>query len=458
MTNKKLALLAIVAAAMLVVTIGLYSGGRAPAEDSAAGAELIQGLAPENIQTILVKKAGDTITFERQGDGFGLAEKALYPVSAQKVNDLILHCMDIRCVEKVTDSTANHATLGVADDSPDATVISFLGKDKKPLIGLIIGKSPEDGRGAYARVQGKDATYLADGIPRLIIDPMSYIETSPLDVKKDEIERVDVRVGNDSYALLPDATGKPQLQEVPEGKAAKGPECERVFGALSPLRIKDVLKAEGVPDLRWDASYTVRLKSGLSYTVRSAEKEGKYYVKLSAEGPAVKSVQVSRTESEDELKKKEAIILAGKTAQEFGSCHEGWVYEVGGLGGANLRKSLADLLQDASIGEAPEEISARHILIGYKGAEHSEAERTREEAQALAEEVLAKAKAPGADFAALAREYSEGPSGPDGGDLGSFKKEQMAPTFAEAAFALKVGEISSVVETPFGFHIIMRTK
>lgn len=61
----------------------------------------------------------------------------------------------------------------------------------------------------------------------------------------------------------------------------------------------------------------------------------------------------------------------------------------------------------------------------------------------------------GEDFAQLAKELSEGPSGPNGGDLGYFEKERMVPEFGEAAFALEIGEISDVVQTEFGYHIIL---
>lgn len=108
----------------------------------------------------------------------------------------------------------------------------------------------------------------------------------------------------------------------------------------------------------------------------------------------------------------------------------------------------------------PAEVTASHILIAYEGAMRANPSitRTKEEARARAEEVLAKAKKPGADFAALAREYSDGPSGPRGGELGTFHHGQMVPAFEKAAFALDPGEVSGIVETPFGFHIIKRTK
>jgi peptidyl-prolyl cis-trans isomerase C len=75
-------------------------------------------------------------------------------------------------------------------------------------------------------------------------------------------------------------------------------------------------------------------------------------------------------------------------------------------------------------------------------------------ARAKAEAALARVRK-GEDFAAVAREVSEDPgSAPRGGDLGAFGKGQMVPPFEQAAFALPAGQISGLVESPFGFHVI----
>jgi FKBP-type peptidyl-prolyl cis-trans isomerase FkpA len=117
-------------------------------------------------------------------------------------------------------------------------------------------------------------------------------------------------------------------------------------------------------------------------------------------------------------------------------------------------------IEHASALEAahPRMISARHVLVEYMGARNADPSivRTREQAKAVAGEVLQRAKA-GDDFARLAVEYSDEPgAGARGGALGRFGRGKWVPEFDAAAFALKPGEISAVVETPFGFHIIQR--
>ena len=98
----------------------------------------------------------------------------------------------------------------------------------------------------------------------------------------------------------------------------------------------------------------------------------------------------------------------------------------------------------------PDEIKARHILLQVGP---DDTETVREEKQGQLEQILAEAKQ-GGDFVALAEQYSEGPSKSRGGDLGYFKRGAMVQPFDSVAFALEVGEISDIVETRFGYHII----
>jgi peptidyl-prolyl cis-trans isomerase C len=96
-------------------------------------------------------------------------------------------------------------------------------------------------------------------------------------------------------------------------------------------------------------------------------------------------------------------------------------------------------------------VHASHILIGVaQTATPADKAAARAKADAALKQVRS-----GADFGAIAKAQSQDPgSAPNGGDLGFFPKGQMTPAFEEAAFKLKPGAVSGVVETPFGFHII----
>ncbi|NDE14298.1 hypothetical protein EBZ80_05135 [bacterium] len=104
------------------------------------------------------------------------------------------------------------------------------------------------------------------------------------------------------------------------------------------------------------------------------------------------------------------------------------------------------------------QVRARHILVGFEGARNASADsakRKKDAAKSRAGEVLAKVKAAGADFAKIAKEFTDEAAGKTkGGDLGFFSREMMVKEFSDAAFALKPGQISGIVESPFGFHVI----
>jgi peptidyl-prolyl cis-trans isomerase C len=101
----------------------------------------------------------------------------------------------------------------------------------------------------------------------------------------------------------------------------------------------------------------------------------------------------------------------------------------------------------------PEQVRASHILIKVD----PQADETQKAAARKKLEEIRRRLLKGEDFVALAREFSEGPTSVKGGDLGYFRRGQMVKPFEDTAFALKVGELSDVVETRFGFHLIKVT-
>lgn len=109
---------------------------------------------------------------------------------------------------------------------------------------------------------------------------------------------------------------------------------------------------------------------------------------------------------------------------------------------------------------APDAIIAQHILVAYKGAKRAPkgVTRSKADAKARAAEALAKIKA-GTPFEDAVKEYSDDQGSAERlGSVGKFHRDDMDPAFSGAAFALRPGQVSDLVETPFGFHVIKRTQ
>lgn len=128
--------------------------------------------------------------------------------------------------------------------------------------------------------------------------------------------------------------------------------------------------------------------------------------------------------------------------------------QIGGKSTVSEKESRAYYDSNLESFKKPEQVRASHILIKVDpGAD----EAKKAEARTKIESLQAKLKN-GEDFGALAKEYSEGPSGPKGGDLGFFGRGQMVKPFEETAFSMKPGQVSGMVETRFGYHLIMVTE
>lgn len=489
LSNRNTPILAVVAVGLSVLTVATYAVEWRRAAAFQRGTPLIQGLDLAKVATIRLldpdapadetDDADETGAAEAGGDGAGkvtlvreagrfvVKQRAGYPAATKEVNDLLLKLLRIALADEVTDNPENYAELevsGPAEGKPGkATRVILEDAEGAPLVTLYLGKSVAATGGKYIRLEGKPAVYATEEGIWVDTSPMNYIDSDLLSLDATKIETLLVKEADGTvFQIQRDKDDRAEIVGVPEGKRQKQSEVDGLLRACGQLSFSDVKAATDMPGFNPTRTLMLTVNQHLGYRIELQGGAETTFVRVQAKGPSAAALQVTRqeieTSNQEQLQKKNLAYEARDTADAFNKLHQGWIYELSDWKARSLAKPYDQLLEEKPDPDAPTEISARHILVAYKGADRSKATRTKEEAKARAEEVLTKAKAEGADFAKLAEEYSDGPSKTKGGDLGSFKKGAMAKNFEAAAFKLKVGEISGVVETPFGFHVIKRTE
>ncbi len=366
MSNKKLTILGIVAVVMVLWAVMQSRISNRPGAEPARPVYLIQGFDPSIVDSIEVGTGEAAFSLKRQKRGFIVVDKDNYPAKTSEINSLISKCSDIQTSEFVTDNPANHEDLEVTEEKA-RSVVKFMKADPNSslLTGVVIGKTKELGQGSYVRLLSSNTAssnkvYITSNAPWFGGGAMNYIDQELIAANREDIESVTVSSLNGQYTLKTKEDNQDIiLDNIPAGKKLKSSDAQSVFTALTSLRFDDVNKISS--DMAFDKQYMCRLKDSTVYALRIAQKDDKTYVSCVAEftdkTPVEKASinQGGEVESEEELKKKEAKLLARDNATKFTTKHHGWVYEIADWKAKNLTKELTDLIEDE---EKPEENAA----------------------------------------------------------------------------------------------------
>lgn len=345
MNDNQIKILAAIAGVLLVVTALLYSGISFGGDSFKPGTALLIGFDPAKVSAISIASAEGGVTMRRTETGFGIDERDGYPASMKKINDLLIQCMEIKLAEKVSDSADAHANLGVADTSPEALTVKFLGEDGKPLAGFIRGKSPERGSGAWLRKLDGPITWLSAGAVTIDPSPGAWLDTRLVVLKKEDIEEVSIELAGKSATILRGSDKKPSLRNLPAGRDADETEVTEAFEALAEMNFDDVVPVAG-KTLQWDGLYRCRLASGLVYLVRTAKEGDAYFAMLGAIGPQVTEIEIHQEDTDADLKEKEAVVLAINTANEINQMSERWIFKLSSWQAEKLRTTMEELLEE----------------------------------------------------------------------------------------------------------------
>ena len=351
--------------------------------------------------------------------------------------------------------------------------VEMAGKDGKPM-------KYEDGKPKLQVVskKGEIVVGMKDGVEYVLRFGEAY--RGP---EEDENATGDSRYIYAYARVNPNLLDQPELEPVPapfvapkkksddsskpskEKKGVKGPEGEKGKQSPPPLNPPGP-PPNFTPPSPPPGKPPVTLPKEVQSSTASSEKDSN---SSSADQELTKKkadreAEIARVKSSNAQKQKEfndKVAEAQKRVRELNENLADWYYVISNEVYEKIRLDRQDFVKakETESENLPEEISASHILISYKGASRADAKitRSKEEAKSEAERIHKLVTSEGNDFAETAKKHSDGPSSTKGGDLGKFKFEVMAKPFSEAAFSLDVGSVSEVVETDFGFHVIKRT-
>ncbi|MHC4111506.1 MAG: DUF4340 domain-containing protein [Planctomycetota bacterium] len=352
MSNKNLTILGVVTVLMVIWAAIQSRVSSRPRTEPGALSYLILGLDTTDIGGIVLGTGEDAVTMKRTGRHFLIANKDNYPAVTSNISELITSCLDIKTAELYTDESAYHEDLEVTEEQAQS-VVKFMTPEPNStvLAGVVIGKPRELGEGTYVRLvsndkASSDKVYVTSNVPRIKSQAMDYIEQELVSLNREDINSVTVGSPSGEYTLKPKEDSKDvELVNIPAGKKAKSSECDRVFTALANLRFDDVKKKSS--DLTFDRRFVCKLNDSTVYTLVIAQKDGKTYVGCQAEYTGeVPKKDMTKVESPEVLKEKEAKLLALDNVRVFSTKHQDWIYEIAEWKAKDLTTELAELIED----------------------------------------------------------------------------------------------------------------
>ncbi|GAB4284082.1 MAG: hypothetical protein Kow0029_30510 [Candidatus Rifleibacteriota bacterium] len=479
MRNPKLLIIAVV---LIIVALLLNQSSRkSGSNDPLIGKELVSATEIDQIREIAIKTAQGKLLVKHDQKKWRLPDEHGLKADKNRIEELFQRLNNTKIIELVSNNPQRHGDLGVASTAsdapitnPDSTLISLKNAEGKAIKEFYLGKGRQarsvDGTqtygndGQYFRYADSDSVYLLASYLWLDKTPANWVSKELVKIAADKIGSISWNYGNgehDTFSLTRKSASETlSISDLPEKLQTKASAVNSVARAFENLMFDEFIATsspELYPGMENPNKIEIETLDGFKVKMRISsgpvEIPGKGKMNLlclSAEYKGTDPDMKAEAEELEQNGKKFVYALREYRISPF-------MVKFSGLTEPKPEPAPANASGTSEISN-PEKVSASHILIAYKGAERSKATRSENEAKKLAEDLLARIKK-GEDFGKLAEEYSDCPSGKSAkGSLGEFKHGVMAKEFEKTAFALKAGEISDVIKTPFGYHIIRRDK
>lgn len=351
---KSTHLLALGAAAVVAVgaVVALNTGGSTP---GTGGSErLFPALAGKvnDVGTVVVARKDDTTTIVRKGDTWTVSDKSDYPAAFDKVRKLVVELAELRSLEQKTSTPELFASLELEDLSQadaKSTVVTLKDVGGADLVSVVVGKvrvgrGGAAGDGVYVRKAGENQTWLAKGRLSLERGDVNWLDRVVVDVPRERVAKAALVQPDGAKVVVsrPKATEKNfTLDGVPAGKKAKEWDVNQAAAAFERLELDDVRPMPATVDAKQHAEIVTF--DGLVTRADIVDLDGQAWAKITARfevpaaTPAEDEVKEGKLKSADDVKK-DVEALNAKT--------KSWLYRLPDWKTDNLRKKLADLVED----------------------------------------------------------------------------------------------------------------
>jgi hypothetical protein len=325
MNTKQIKTLALV---LLVLVAGIYTNTISNNGDSSDGGLLFPDLKAEinDISQVSISSAGESVTLKSDADQWVLAEYKNYPVDTGKLRQLILALADARKLEEKTSKVEMYGRLGVEDTSANSQGTEIRLDTPDSARTLIIGNLAQR-EYRYARIAGEATSWLIDQNPTLPSDLSDWLLPEILNIDSSRIQSVTITHSDGETINIHKedaAVTDYSVSDVPDGRELRYPSIvDGMAGVVSGLNLEDV--AEASNEAQYDSAATTVFKTfeGLEITIKSAIRDEKSWITVSANQPDASSEE------------------AAKINERL----SGWTYQIQSYKADQLRRRWDDILK-----------------------------------------------------------------------------------------------------------------
>lgn len=336
----------LVAAAVLgALSVYSYADSVSRADRFERGQKLLPNLDPDAVAGIVVRSTDGSVTLNRQGERFVVAESQGYRARNEAVNRLVRGLLELELDRRVGSGEDLAADLGVEPLGESGLEVTLTNASGGEMVKVRFGNQVEDGEGRFVqRLDGEDRTiYRTSGSVRFDVEPADYLDKEVADVQAASIQRIE---GPDFVLARSEEGGTLELVE--PARETSSTEVSKLSSFLNRLRFDQVYVADDpeVAGLRFEPLLRFGLDDQSGYVVHHAtDDQGRDFVRINGFF-GVDRIEIGRDTPDEELKEKSKLLKRADEIDAYNQYHGSWVYQLQDYDAEKLDLRASDLIAD----------------------------------------------------------------------------------------------------------------